>query len=402
MNNYMEKSASKPQIPILFFLISFANILGVSLSAALPDLREYFQITKGQTQNTITFYLVGCLLGTILYAPIANAIGRKPVIYIGGGITILGSCLCLLAIEIHAFNLLLIGRIITAMGAVSGPVLTNLLLTDSFPHEKVKKIYSYLMSGFAVIPALGVTVGGFITEYISWQGCFYFMLIYSLGVVACSFFIPETAKNKNWSEFHPIKISKSYLHQFCHISFLLCILLVACSSIVIYVFSAEAPFIAIKQLQISESIYGTLNLIPNIGVLLGGFASAYLGRKFPIKQILGYGGLAFFAFSLVMWICFAKGLISTVTLFLFPLAIFFLSILIISSGTTQALKMAENKSYASSCSSMFMYLMLLVSMEALTLFSPENSSAMPILYTIAGGLVLFFWLILALMHKRSN
>lgn len=397
----MEQSSRRPQIPILFFLLSFANILGVSLSAALPDLREYFQITKGETQNTISLYLVGCFLGTIIYAPIANAIGRKPVIYIGGGIALFGSFLCLVAIQFDSFSLLLLGRCLTAMGAVSGTTLTNLLLADTYPHAEIKRIYSYLMSGFAIIPAIGVMIGGFITEYFSWQGVFYFMLFYTVSVVFASILIPETAKGRDWSHFRPARIVKSYFNEFCNVPFILYVFLVACGSIVVYIFAAEAPFIAIKQLHMSESRYGLFNLIPNIGILLGGFLSAYLGRTHSMNAILGWGGLLFFASSVMMWIFFDQDL-GTATLFLFPSVVFLLSIIILSNGVAQAIKMAVNKTYASSLIAMMQYLMIFIGLEALSLFSSQNSSAMPILYTIGGGGVLLLWIVVERGFKAPH
>lgn len=383
----------KLKIPILFFLLSFANTLGVTISAALPALREYFHITKAQSQSTISLYLIGCFLGTILYAPIANAIGKRPVIYIGGGIAVLGSIVCIIAIELNTYSLLLFGRCLTAIGAVSGPVLTNLLLSKTYPHEQVKKIYSYLMSGFAIIPAFGIAIGGLITKYISWQGCFYFMLLFTVFLVGWSTFLPEIAKERDWSHFHIKRVLRSYGREFSKLIFTLSALLVACIGSVIYIFSAEAPFIAMKLLHMSESSYGLLNLIPNIGVLIGGFLSVYLGKKLSMKAILGFGGLLFFLVSVAMWISFDR-FISVGTLFLFPLIIFLLSVIVNSNGTAYALKIANTKAYASASTSMTLYFVLFLSIEALRLFSAENSSAMPTIYTIAGALTMMLWIVL--------
>lgn len=390
----MEHVRKKPQISILFFLFSFTNILALLYTAALPDLTKYFQITKEQSQQTISLFLLGYALGQLFYAPLSNALGRKPAIYVGGGLAIIGSLVCLLAIEINHFNFLLFGRLVTAFGSSCGLTLTYTLIADSFTHSESRKKLSYLISGFALFPALGIALGGFITEYFSWKGCFYFMVVYSFFVMGLCVFLPETIKEKHLKHLKLSKIAKSYFKQVRHLLFILCSLLMACASLFIYVFSAEAPFIAINKLSISADWFGLYNLIPYIGLFFGGFASAKLSHKISSIKFVLLGGLLFFIPSIIMLSFFEAGYINILTLFGIPLFIFFSAPIIISNCSAIALSVSEDKSYASALMNAIQVFIVFLSVASLRFFSPKDSSILPMVYSISGVLMILLWIVI--------
>jgi MFS family permease len=392
----------KPQLPILLLFVSLANILGILYTAALPDLAKYFQIAKAQAQQTLSFYLMGCLFGQLLYAPLANAFGRKPAIYIGGCLALIGSILCLIAIETHLFSLLLIGRILTALGASCGLILTNTLIADAFTFAQSRKILAYLMSGFAVFPAVSITIGGFITEYLSWKGCFYFMFFYAAIVIALCILLPETAKRTGLEHLKIRTIARSYLAQLSNPRFLLYASIVAFASIILYIFSAEAPFIAVNRLHISADRFGLYNLIPNVGLLIGGLTSAHLSHHFSSKTLLTVSSFAFLVFSAIMWICFEWQWITTLTLFGGPLLIFLVTPYALSNGQVLSLAASEDKAYASSLMYVVQYLWMVLSINALRLFNPQNAAALPSLYTLSGSLMVLFLGIIWLSYHRRD
>ncbi len=398
----MDQTQKKPQLLILMLLFSFANAMGIMYTAALPELTKSLHITKFQTQDTFSIYVLGCLLAQLFYAPFANALGRKPAVYIGGSLAIIGSLLCLIAVEASSFSLLLVGRGLTALGAGCGVILTNTMIADSFPFAEAKKFFSFLLGGFAIFPSVGITIGGFITEYLSWKGCFYYMLFYSLFVVSLSILLPETAKEKNLSHLNVKKIAKSYFKQARNIPFLFYAVIVAFACNILYVLSSEAPFIATHQMHISPDHFGSLALIPYAGLFLGGILSGKLGHRFSAKILLLVGALVFLAAAGIMWACFANNIITIATLFGFPFLVFFSFPIIVSNGQTLSLAVSEDKAYASSIMSMFQFAFIFVSILSLRCFSPENAAALPIMYTISGILMLVFWCIIKKIRSHPH
>lgn len=389
----MEQAQKKPQSWILVFVLCLANVLGILYVAALPDLTQSLQITKAQAQDTISLYLVGCVAAQFIYPSLSKAIGRKGALYVGCGLAILGSGLCLLSIEIQYFSLLLIGRFLTAFGAGCGAILTSTMVSESYTVSESKKIFSHLIGGFVVIPSIAVTLGGYITQYLSWEKCFYFMFFYSLFVTVLGIFLPETGKEKSLGHLHIVRIAKSYFKELSNVRALLYGLITANAAIILYVFASEAPFIANSRLHISADHFGLFNLIPNFGFFLGGIFSARLSHIFKSNQIVIFASIAFFAFAALMWLLFEINLLNTLILFGLPFFIFAASAFILPNGQVCALATTDDKPYMSSILYIIQYSWVALSVAFLRFFPPADANSLPIIYTVSGVLMIVLWII---------
>lgn len=370
-------------------------------SAALPDLTSYFGVSKDIAQQTIVLYLAGFGMGQLIYGPISSAIGRKNALYIGCSIAILGSLLCIFAIEEKLFTLLLAARVVTAIGAASGLGMTFTMISDSFSHEEAKQKVSILIGGFAFFPAVGIYIGGLLTKYYSWESCFYFMAFYALFILTLTFFLPETLKEKDPSNLHLIQILRVYFSHFRHMLFLFCSLILGVSGGVVYIFAAEAPFIALDQLHISPDLFGLLNLIPFFGLFVGGFFSSHISSKLLPKALILTGSLIYFISSIAMLVSFEVGYINASSLFIFPLAIFFSFPMIFSSSSLLGISISPHKSYASSLINFLQIMIGVAIMETVYFFPIENATILPLYYSCVGVLLLILFGILNLLPAKN-
>lgn len=391
-----------PQISILVFVMSLANVLGILFVAALPDLTKSFQITKAQGQETISIYLIGCVLAQIIYPALSKAFGRKGALYTGCSLAILGSALCLLSVEIVSFSLLLLGRFMAAIGAASGSVLTGTIVSESFTPSESKKKFSHLMSGFIIIPSLSVVLGGFITQYLSWEKCFYFMFLYSIFVTAIAIFLPETAKEKSIQHLHIAKIAKSYWKELFNAKALLYGFILANASIILFLFASEAPFLSENRLHIPAKNFGLYNLIPNLGFFLGAFFCAKISQKTNTNSIIITASSLFFIVGLIMWILFQGGHLSPAALFGLPFFIFAAAAFILPNGYACALATTDDKPYLSSIIYVIQYLWVAIAVAALRFFPSRDAAVLPMAYTLAGALMIILWFIVRKMPCRKS
>ena len=398
----MTSHLKKPNIFLLVLLFSFANVIGVMLSAALPAIEMFFHVNKDTSQNVISIYLLGCFLGQFLYAPLMNAIGKKNSLRIGISLAIGGSVVCLWSALIGDFRFLLLGRVITAIGAGCGPVLTIAIVTDYFSHQEAKKIFSLLMSGFSLAPAIGIYLGGLVTTYISWQACFYLMLLHCITLLFLSRFIQEIVQDHDFSHFHPHRIVKGFYREFSSIPFVAFMFLSACASSSMFVFATEVPFIAKKFLQMPPSSYGFYNLIPNMALFFGGIASAYVGHKISNDRTLMIGCNLFIGISLIVGLLFWLKLYSLFTVFVIPAMIFILTPFIVSSGRSMANQFSVDKSYAASCLYVLTYLTMFITVSSFHLFTPTNPLAMPIVYFFLGLVMIILWIVGRCFSSRQQ
>ena len=186
-------TARKLAFILLFLLISFGSVSAVLFTPALPQISAYFGVSNSAAQLTITLFLVGYAVGQLLYGPLANGFGRKTALYIGIGLEIISSLICVLSANLHAFWLLVVARLLMALGASVGLKMSFTLVADCYTSEESTNIISHLMIAFAITPGLGVALGGLLTQHLGWQSCFYFLALYGIFLFCLAYRMPETA-----------------------------------------------------------------------------------------------------------------------------------------------------------------------------------------------------------------
>jgi len=128
---------------LLLNYLSIATASSVFITPALPKLEKFYQLSNGQIEWVISIFLLGYMLAQLIYGPIANRYGRLQALRIGLCLNLLGIVICLAGFWFACYPLLLIGRLITALGAASGLVCTFILVNETYPPEKAKRIITY-------------------------------------------------------------------------------------------------------------------------------------------------------------------------------------------------------------------------------------------------------------------
>lgn len=173
-------------------LVVNATFASASPSGCLPSIEETFQVSSEAAGLTITLFLLGYCAGPLLFAPLSEFYGRRPIFYITFLLYIAFNFLCAFAPN---FGSLLVGRFLTGT-FVSAP-LSNApgVLADLWP----PLARGNAMAGFSLMvwagPALGPVISGFLqlTKGVDgWRWSFYVLLMLA-GFTACFMFtIPET------------------------------------------------------------------------------------------------------------------------------------------------------------------------------------------------------------------
>ena len=154
---------SHGHIPIytLIILVSFASVAAVLFTPGLPVLQREFQLDTAQTQLTISLFLLGYTIGPLIYGPLANRHGRKNMLYCGISIAFVASLFCAISSYSASFNLFLLARFMSAIGASAGLTLTFTIVNDVFTDIDYRRtMIAYVTLAFAIMPGLAVFVGG--------------------------------------------------------------------------------------------------------------------------------------------------------------------------------------------------------------------------------------------------
>lgn len=315
MQNDNRMNVKEPHIISMMLLSVFAVLGALVMTPSLPKMGTFFGTSVGTTQLAITLFLLGYAFGQLIYGPIANRYGRRRAFFVGICIATLGSLLSILASPFESFSLLIFGRFLEALGSCSGLVVTITVINDFYQPKGVRRIMSWIMLGFSVMPGIAIFLGGFIAEYLNWRWCFYFLLAYGIVLAWPVWRLAETLETADPEALKRKNIFVKYLKVFKNKRL---VALGACtgfSSACLYVYGAEGPFIGIHLLGINAALFGTLALIPYFGTLFGSLINARLGDVDANKLLIMAFCFELIA-SLIMLFCFVAGFISMWTLIL--------------------------------------------------------------------------------------
>jgi len=331
----------------LVLLVSFASVNAVLFTPALPDIAKFFNVTEDSAQLTISWFLIGYALGQLIYGPLANRFGRKPALYIGVIIQIISCLLCVVAGNLHLFNVLIMGRFLLALGSGVGLKMTFTLINESYEPKVASQKIAYLMLAFAITPGLAVAFGGVLNSHYGWQSCFYALAVYGLVMLYLVSRFPETQLTLDLDALKLGHLISGYTAQLKNLTLISGGLLMGICSSYVYVFAALAPFLAINFLGMNSSQYGFANLLPPIGLLLGSITSAQLVKKLELKTVIILGSLLALFGCVTVFIASYYHLSAVYSLFLPMIIVYFGLCFILANASVLAMAGVVDKAHAS-------------------------------------------------------
>ncbi len=277
--------------------------------------------------------------------------------------------------------------------------MTFTLVADTYNQEKAKKIIAQLIMAFAVTPALGIAIGGWLTEHISWMSTFYFTALYGIVLFLLVLRMPETANTYDKQALNPIYLIKKYQATLQHITLPLSALLMGCGTSFVYVFASLSPFIAMQTIGLNPAQYGLWNLVPVIGIITGAQLSAYFSQKWSFtKSILSGISLMMLGTSMML-ISFLLHYVEAVSLFL-PLIIIYIGTgFVYSNASSMAITSTQDKSNASAMMSFINVGAATLSVLIVGAVSIKADILLPSFFVI---LTLFAVLFARLINRNQN
>ena len=159
------------------------SIVAISIDALLPSLgmlgEEFALVEMNRTQLVISCLFGGMAFGQLVAGPLSDALGRKPVLYGGVALYLVGSLFCYMARD---FNLLLVGRVIQGLG-VAGPYVTAVsVVRDKYSGREMASVMSVIMMIFIMVPAIAPSLGLAVMHLAGWRSIFLLYIAYALLV----------------------------------------------------------------------------------------------------------------------------------------------------------------------------------------------------------------------------
>lgn len=272
---------------IIIFVLGLLSAVGpFSIDMYLPGFREIadeFNTSVSHVGLSLSSFFIGISLGQLIYGPLLDRFGRKPLIYIGLTIYIITSILCAFVIDADQ---LIIMRFFQAIGSCVGMVASRALVRDIFPVQENARIFSYLMLVIAISPIIAPTLGGYVTSFYSWR--IIFIILAGIGVLAflgTYYILPAGNPPDTELSLMPRPIIKKYLMVLRVPDFYTYAMVSAVSSSGLYAYLAGSPTLFLDIFKVSKSEYGIIFAIIAAGMMLANQFNTFLLRKYSSEQI---------------------------------------------------------------------------------------------------------------------
>lgn len=184
------KMITRPPLWLLTVLIMFPQVVETLYSPALPEIARAFNVSHERAAQTLSLYFIAFAVGVALWGALSDRTGRRPAMIAG--------LLCygvgvLMATVATTFPILLLARMIAALGAAAGSVVVQTMLRDSYESVTLARVFSLMGAALALSPVIGLVSGGWMVSLWGHRGVFLLLLLLAaLLLMLTALYLPET------------------------------------------------------------------------------------------------------------------------------------------------------------------------------------------------------------------
>jgi DHA1 family bicyclomycin/chloramphenicol resistance-like MFS transporter len=281
---------------------------------SLPDIGRELAASPAQVQLTISFYLVGFALGQIVYGPLSDRHGRKPVLLAALALFSIAGLACALAWSIDA---LIIARFFQALGGAGAVVLARAIVRDLYSGTRAGREFSLMGTIMGLAPIIAPLIGSMLQMAFGWRAIFVALLAVGSTAAALAWYLlPETLKTRAPEPVSLLSTVGVYRTFMKNRVFLAHLGIVTCSFMGLFAWISGAPFVLQDLYGLSVLEFALAFAIGSAGYLLGTVLAAGIVTHIGLDRTIGLGGLALAVGGLAMVAAVTLGLTSAASLVL--------------------------------------------------------------------------------------
>lgn len=154
-------------------MAALMSIAALTIDAILPAISTIGTAIGSpdptDNQLLITMIFLGLGVGQLGFGPISDSLGRKPVVYMGFGIFLLGSVVCLMATSLEV---MVAGRILQGMGLAAPRTISISIIRDSYKGDRMARTMSFVTAFFILVPIIAPALGKLVLDAQGWHAIF--------------------------------------------------------------------------------------------------------------------------------------------------------------------------------------------------------------------------------------
>ncbi|NBN03254.1 MULTISPECIES: purine nucleoside transporter PunC [Proteus] len=314
--NTKTSTQSKTPMSFMVYLAGLSMLGYLAIDMYLPAfgmMQRELAISEGAISNSLSIFLFGFAVAQLLWGPLSDKVGRKPILLIGLSLFSLG-CLGMLWVE-SAIGLLAM-RFLQAFGVCSAAVIWQALVIDRFDESRAQRVFALIMPLVALSPALAPLIGASLLNHGGWRMIFMLLMAVTLVLMLPTLMLKNikqksvTDANQSSASFMTLLKSPLYTGN---------VLVYASCSAGFFAWLAGSPII-LEKMGYSPQDIGLSYIPQTIAFMVGGYGCRILLSKMTGKTLLPLL-LIGYAVSMTALYLVAKFTEPTLTTILIPFCI---------------------------------------------------------------------------------
>ncbi|UXY10972.1 multidrug efflux MFS transporter EmrD [Kosakonia sp. ML.JS2a] len=310
----MKRQRNVNLLLMLVLLVAVGQMAQTIYIPAIADMARDLNVREGAVQSVMAAYLLTYGVSQLFYGPLADRIGRRPVILAGMTIFMMAT---VIAITTHSLTVLILASALQGVGTGVGGVMARTLPRDLYAGTELRHANSLLNMGILVSPLLAPLIGGVLNTLVNWRACFVFLLaLCAVVTFSMARWMPETRP----TEAPRMRLVDSYKVLFGNTAFNCYLLMLIGGLAGIAVFEASSGVLMGGVLGLNSMTVSILFILPIPAAFFGAWFAGRQNKRF--SSLMWQSVISCLAAGLMMWIPGWFGVMTIWTL-LVPAALFF-------------------------------------------------------------------------------
>lgn len=309
-------------------------LMPISVDGSLPlvpAVADFFKTSTASVQYSLSAVVLGIAVGQLVYGPLSDRFGRKPVIVTGVLLYVAMAAACARAPDIES---LIVLRFLQGLFACSGIIVARAVIRDLFDREAGARLFALMMGIHGIMPTVAPGVSGWVTQEYGWRTVFWVMAAFGLFVaVAILFGLTESNRSRNPEALRPAVLFRNYraiLRNRAFRSYAIC----ACFMYgALMAYFAGAPVGLIQYLGLSPVEFGIAMAVPMVAYMVAQITVARIVHGIGMDRMIRTGAVLAVTAGIGMLAFVLSGTIDVYTL-MGPIVLILTSLAFITPGTT--------------------------------------------------------------------
>ena len=278
----------KRAMPRAWVVLILALLLGIQpvttdlYLPALPALTEGFAASMPQAQLTLTALLLAFGLSQLVWGPLSDRFGRRPVLLWGMGAYAVASVGCALSTSMDG---LIVWRTLQGVAMGAAVMTARAVVRDLYQPLEGARVMSQALTGLGVIACACAPLGGVLTDHWGWRPALMVLSLFGVltwGVLALRF--EETLTRANPHALSANSLIKAWRVILLNPTFRAYCALSSASYLGLFTFLAASSFVFVRQFGLNKTHYGLLMLSMSFSYIMGTFICRWLLLRMSVTR----------------------------------------------------------------------------------------------------------------------